>query len=40
MKKKYQGKDIKTSENERKSVNEANLEPLSSDAAVDRETHI
>lgn len=40
MKKKYQGKDIKTSENERKSVNEANLEPLSSDTAVDRETHI
>ncbi|XP_059790503.1 solute carrier organic anion transporter family member 1B3-like [Balaenoptera ricei] len=40
MKKKYQGKDIKASENERKSVNEANLEPLSSDAGVDRETHI
>ncbi|XP_057558578.1 solute carrier organic anion transporter family member 1B3 [Hippopotamus amphibius kiboko] len=40
MKKKYQGKDIKASENETKAMNEANLESLSSDTKVDRETRI
>ncbi|XP_005893284.2 solute carrier organic anion transporter family member 1B3 [Bos mutus] len=40
MKKKYQGKDIKASENETKAVNEANSGPLINDAKVDHETHI
>ena len=40
MKKKYQGKDIKASENETKAVNEANSGLLINDAKVDHETHI
>ena len=40
MKKKYQGKDIKASENETKAVNEAKSGPLINDAKVDHETHI
>ena len=40
MKKKYQGQDIKASENETKAVNEANSGPLINDAKVDHETHI
>ncbi|KAI4586378.1 hypothetical protein MJG53_004165 [Ovis ammon polii x Ovis aries] len=40
MKKKYQGKDIKASENETKAVNEANSGPLINDVKVDHETHI
>uniref|UniRef100_A0A8D0XB41 Solute carrier organic anion transporter family member n=1 Tax=Sus scrofa TaxID=9823 RepID=A0A8D0XB41_PIG len=40
MKKKYQGKDTKASENEIKAMNEANLEPIRGDDRVDRETHI
>lgn len=46
MKKKYQGKDTKASENGRKAVNEANLEFLNSDghcvpsARADNETHM
>ncbi|XP_047644501.1 solute carrier organic anion transporter family member 1B3 [Phacochoerus africanus] len=40
MKKKYQGKDNKASENEIKAMNEANLEPIRGDDRVDRETHI
>ena len=40
MKKNYQGKDTKASENEIKAMNEANLEPIRGDDRVDRETHI
>ncbi|KAF4022728.1 hypothetical protein G4228_014709 [Cervus hanglu yarkandensis] len=40
MKKKYQGKDIKASENETKAMNEANSGPLINDVKVDHETHI
>ncbi|KAB1254569.1 Solute carrier organic anion transporter family member 1B3 [Camelus dromedarius] len=40
MKKKYEGKNTKSSEPEGKAVNEANLEPLNGDATADHETHI
>ena len=40
MKKKYQGKDIKASENETKAMNEANSGPSINDTKVDHETHI
>lgn len=46
MKKKYQGKDTKASENERKAVNEANLQFLNNDgyfvpsARAASETHM
>lgn len=46
MKKTYQGKNTKASGNERKDMNEANLEPLNSDgyfvpsSKADNETHM